>query len=70
MTKIPGFTHHIGKGSVSELLPSRHALNQLTAGATPKRGMNNYARATPSGSKALGAPSVLSMGKSGASLER
>lgn len=68
--KIPGFTHHDGKGSSSELLPSRHALNTLAKGDPLKRTMNQYAKATPSASGALGSPSMLGMGKAGATLER
>lgn len=49
MPKIPGFTHNAGKGSTSELLPHRSALNTLAGGDPSKRTMNQYAKATPSG---------------------
>lgn len=42
-----GITKHSGKGSQSEVLPSRHALNTLTAGNVSDRTMQNYAKATP-----------------------
>ncbi len=35
------------KGSKSELLPSRHALTQVTKGDTFQRSMNNYSKKTP-----------------------
>lgn len=38
---------HVGKGSKSEMLPSRHALNTLTEGDPAARSMNDYAKATP-----------------------
>lgn len=38
---------HADKGARSELLPSRHALNQLT-GDPSKRVLGNYSKSTPS----------------------
>lgn len=38
---------HAGKGSVSESLPSRHAMSSLTSGSQADRSMNNYAKQTP-----------------------
>lgn len=35
------------KGSKSEVLPSRHALTQLTKGDTFQRSMNNYSKKSP-----------------------
>lgn len=70
MPKIPGFTHHVGKGSNSELLPHRSALTTLAGGDPLKRTIGNYGKATPSGAQALGAPSVMGMGAAGPDLER
>ena len=39
-------THHAGKGSKQELLPSRTALSKLVRG--PQTTVNDYAKATPS----------------------
>lgn len=36
-----------GKNSKQELLPSRHALTQLTKGDTFQRSVNNYSKKTP-----------------------
>jgi hypothetical protein len=61
MKKInSNITRHKGKGS-SPLLPSRNALDQLTAGEAFNQSINNYAKVTPSGGSALNAPSVLAM---------
>ena len=38
---------HAGKGSQSQVLPSRHALNTLTQGNVGDRTMQNYGKATP-----------------------
>jgi hypothetical protein len=38
-------THHAGKGSRSEILPSRSALSQLVR--SPQKTINDYAKATP-----------------------
>ena len=38
---------HQGKGSQSQVLPSRHALSTLTQGNVGDRTMNNYAKSTP-----------------------
>ncbi len=47
-----GITKHAGKGSRSQRLPSRHALNTLTGGDVGARTMQNYAKATPMASPA------------------
>jgi hypothetical protein len=54
-------TKNIGKGSKQELLPNRHAMNTITRGEPWQRSINNYAKVTPSGEGAEGAPSVLQM---------
>ncbi len=36
-----------GKSSVQQSLPSRHALNALTAGDPVERSLQNYAKQTP-----------------------
>lgn len=41
----PGITHHAGKGSRSEILPSRSALSKLVR--DPQATINDYAKATP-----------------------
>ena len=38
-------THHAGKGSQQEILPSRSALSKLTR--TQQRSINDYAKAAP-----------------------
>lgn len=38
---------HTGKGASEQKLPSRSALNSLTAGDPAARSMNDYAKATP-----------------------
>jgi hypothetical protein len=38
---------HAGKGATEQVLPNRHALNTLTAGAPGSRSMSDYAKATP-----------------------
>ena len=53
--KSAGAKPVVGKGSSIEMLPSRHALAQLTHGDPAQRSIGNYARLTPSGS---GAPST------------
>ncbi len=40
-------THHTGKGANQELLPNRHALNQISKGDIAQRSINNYSKATP-----------------------
>ena len=40
-------THHTNKGANHELLPNRHALNQVSKGDLDKRSMNNYAKVAP-----------------------
>jgi hypothetical protein len=65
MGKLPGFTHHQGKGSQIDLLPHRHALTQLAGGDPLQRTMNNYAKATPSGANALNAPNAVGMSPPG-----
>lgn len=39
-----GMVQHKGKGSSSQLLPNRHALNQLTGGDATKRTINDYSK--------------------------
>jgi hypothetical protein len=58
MPKIPGATHHVGKGSKQERLPHRSALTTLTKGDPLQRTMNNYSAATPEGQGAEG-PSIM-----------
>lgn len=40
-----GITHHAGKGSRSEILPSRSALSKLVRGSQAT--INDYAKAAP-----------------------
>lgn len=40
-----GITHHAGKGSQQEILPSRSALSQLVR--SPQKTINDYAKAAP-----------------------
>lgn len=60
MAKIPGATNHVGKGSTEEMLPHRSALMTIAGG---RKGLGNYAKATPSGAGALGSPSILGLSK-------
>lgn len=46
---IKNCTHHDGKCSQQEMLPSRNAVATLTKGDPTQRSMNNYAKLTPSG---------------------
>lgn len=55
-------TKNKGKGG-GPMLPSKSAVRQLTAGDAFQQSLNNYAKTTPSGEGALGAPSVLDMSK-------
>jgi hypothetical protein len=43
-----------GKGSKSQMLPSRHALTTLTKGDPSQRSIQNYAKLTPIGAGAPG----------------
>lgn len=52
--KKPRTTHHLGKGSRSEMLPSRLALDTLTKGDPSQRTLGMYAKLTPIGSGAPG----------------
>jgi hypothetical protein len=52
----------VNKGAASEMLPSRMARTSLTKGDPLQRTMNNYAKKTPSGAGAFGAPSMMFMG--------
>jgi hypothetical protein len=62
MKKInSSITKHKGKGAA--MLPGKDALRQLTAGDAFQSSINNYAKATPSGEGAIGAPSVMEMSK-------
>ena len=47
LTKGGQLTKHAGKGSQSQVLPSRSALSTLTSGNVGDRTMQNYAKATP-----------------------
>jgi len=58
MKKVP---KPIGKGSKTEMLPNRHAMNRLTGGEAWERSINNYAKVTPSGEGAIATPSILDM---------
>ena len=40
-------THHTNKGANKEVLPNRHALNQVSKGDVGQRSIGNYAKATP-----------------------
>ena len=39
--------HNKGKGSKQQLLPNRHALNQISGGDPMRRTMGDYAKAGP-----------------------
>ena len=60
MAKVPGVTHHASKGSITEMLPHRSALMSIAGG---RKSISNYAKATPSGSGGLGAPSIMGMSR-------
>lgn len=49
---------HAGKGATEQTLPSRHALNDLTAGDPMRRTMNDYAKATPLASPTSDTPDI------------
>jgi hypothetical protein len=61
MAKFAKMLNNKGKGSKSEVLPSRHALNRLAGGEPWERSMGNYAKSTPSGEEALDAPSIMNL---------
>lgn len=62
---------HVGKGGKQELLPSRHAMDQLTKGNPWQRSMSNYAKLTPSGANAPSKYStIIDMGELGAKVTR
>jgi hypothetical protein len=51
---------HVGKGATEQRLPSRSALNTLTAGSPVDRSMSNYAKATPTmGPSSMSPPAML-----------
>jgi hypothetical protein len=50
----PSFIVNKGKGSKSQMLPSRHALDALTKGTPDQRTLGQYAKRTPIGSGAPG----------------
>lgn len=52
--KKPKPIHNLGKGSKSQMLPSRHALDTLTKGDPSQRSIGMYAKLTPIGSGAPG----------------
>jgi hypothetical protein len=60
MAKIPGATHHVGKGSAEEMLPHRSALTTIAGG---RASISNYAKVTPSGAGGLGSPSIMGASK-------
>ena len=70
MAKIAGACNHVGKCAQQEILPHRHALNSLTGGDPLTRTMNNYAKATPTGSGGLGAPNIMAMAQPSGKLNR
>jgi hypothetical protein len=70
MAKIAGACNHVGKCSQSEMLPSRHALGTLTSGDPLRRTMNDYAKATPTGSGGLGMPGIMAMAQPSGKLNR
>ena len=51
---------HTGKGASEQVLPNRHALNTLTAGAPGSRSISDYAKATPGAD--MPSPSILDYG--------
>ena len=58
-----------GKGHKSELLPSRHAMSELTKGTAQQRSYQNYAKLTPSGANApTDYQSIIDMGNKGAKI--
>ena len=62
----PPITRHVGKGGKQEMLPSRHAVNQLTGGDPVQRSMGNYAKLTPSGAGAPGSyQDIIDMAQNG-----
>lgn len=51
----PAITKHVGKGyQQHSMLPSRHALNQLTKGDPVQRSLQNFGKLTPIGAGAPG----------------
>jgi len=57
-----------GKGGRQEMLPSRHALAELTHGNPMQRSMGNYAKLTPSGAGAISTyDGIMAMANRGAS---
>jgi hypothetical protein len=58
VARIPGVTHHVGKGATEELLPHRTALTTLAKG---QHTLSQYAKLTPSGAGGLGSKSILGM---------
>jgi hypothetical protein len=58
---------HAGKGSREQLLPGRHAVEELTKGNPWQRSMGNYAKLTPSGANApTNYQDIIDMGTLGA----
>lgn len=53
-TSKPTVVANKGKGSRSQMLPSRHALNTLTRGDPSQRSVQNYGKLTPVGAGAPG----------------
>lgn len=50
----PSRVNHQGKGSKSQMLPSRHALDTLTKGDPSQRTLGMYSKLTPIGAGAPG----------------
>lgn len=62
---------HSGKGSKEQLLPSRHAMDELTKGDPWQRSMSNYAKLTPSGRNAPSKyQTIIDMAKLGTDVTR
>lgn len=59
----PKFEKVENKGSKQEMLPSRHALAQLTGGDPLRRTMNDYAKKTPGVGDQT--PTIVQMGSMG-----
>lgn len=59
-----------GKGGGEEVLPSRHAMAQVTRGSDPwQRSIGNYAKLTPNGANAPTYQDITDMAEMGASVK-
>jgi hypothetical protein len=65
LTKGGQINVHKGKGAVEQTLPSRGALNTLTAGDPAQRTMQNYSKATPMANPNLDSPDINDMSTPG-----